>query len=179
MNKDKDGKIIVVGSTVRLPHKEIVTEFEDFVVVAVNRTAEKDDIRAVPVKALFACRALNAGQLLVIEDEGSDEELKTELKKLRQKAAEVSFSGERGGGKTSEGKQPEVETLSDSGPTLEKYIKAGYPKEGYPPKGYKAKDSPAFRELLKEREEAAKKAAPADVEKKLAEPPGAEQIPPA
>lgn len=147
MNKDKNGKVIVVGSTVRLPHKEVATEFEDFVVVAVNRTAEKDDVRAVPVKALFACRALNAGQLLVLDD-------------VKEAAPEVVFSGERGGGKTAgetkpEGEQPEK--LRDDGPSLEQYVKAGYYAALYPPKGYSPKNSPGWQKLKKEREEAAKK----------------------
>lgn len=164
MNKGKDGKTILVGSVVRLPHKEDPESFEDFVVVAVNRTAEKDDVRGVPVKALFACRALNAGQLLVIED-GKAAELKPPtIQKLQDKAED--------------GKPEDAKPLRTDGPTLEKYVKAGYPKEGYPPKGYEAKDSPAYRELLKEREEAAKKQAQ-EAEKKLAEPTGAEQIPPA
>lgn len=164
MNKGKDGKIIVAGSTVRLPHKEIADSYEDFVVVAVNRLAEKDDVRAVPVKALFACRALNAGQLLVLDDVKEAPEVKPETATILPTAG---------------GSQPEVVKLRTDGPTLEKYVKAGYPKEGYPPKGYEAKDSPAYRELLKEREEAAKKAAETGGEKNIAEQPTTEQIPPA
>lgn len=165
MNKDKNGKVIVVGSTVRLPHKEVATEFEDFVVVAVNRTADKDDVRAVPVKALFACRALNAGQLLVLDD-------------VKEAAPEVAAALPSAGGS-----QPEIVKLRTDGPTLEKYVKAGYPAEGYPPKGYEAKDSPAYRELLKKREEAAKKAAEqapqTGGEKNIATTTTTEQIPPA
>lgn len=158
MNKAKNG-IVKVGQTVRLSHPEDANIFEDFIVAAVNRTAAKDDVRVVPVKALFALRAVNAKDL-EIQDEVEEAEAPARVMNaevVTGKTAETVFSGERGGGKTAE--TVETEKLRDDGPSLEQYLKQGYQAEGYPPKGYAPKNSPGWQKLKKEREEAAKKLA--------------------
>lgn len=150
MNKAKNG-IVKVGQTVRLSHPEDANIFEDFIVAAVNRTAAKDDVRVVPVKALFALRAVNAKDL-EIQDEVEEAEAPA-----RPMSAEV-VTGKTAGGKEAEGgEQPEK--LRDDGPSLEQYLKQGYQAEGYPPKGYNPKNSPGWQKLKKEREDAAKKLA--------------------
>ena len=149
MNKAKNG-IVKVGQTVRLTHPEDANIFEDFVVAAVNKAAPKEDVRVVPVKALFALRAVNAKDLEIQEVEEEPEA------PSRPMTAEV-VTGKPAGETKPEGEQPEK--LRDDGPSLEQYIKAGYDAAGYPPKGYAPKNSPGWQKLKKEREDAAKKLA--------------------
>lgn len=43
-----------------------------------------------------------------------------------------------------EGETPLKQNLRTDGPTLEKWVEAGYPKHAYPPDGYAELDSPAL-----------------------------------
>lgn len=163
MNKAKNG-IVRVGQTVRLSHPEDENIFEDFIVAAVNPLIPKDDVRVIPVKALFALRAVTAKDLVVLEDEEAPAATVVSQKVADQVANPTAIQlGTQE--LTSSAPSPEVapvlaeEKLREDGPSLEQYVKAGYNAEGYPPKGYAPKNSPGWQKLKKEREEAAKKLA--------------------
>jgi hypothetical protein len=150
MNKAKNGTI-KLGQTVRWRHPEKPDEiFEDGVVVAINPNIEKDDVRVVPLKALFAVPARTAATLEILPEEKEKEARPTKAPPIQPPGEATGKTGEEVEG---EGKPAELKT---DGPTLEQYLKAGYKAEGYPPQGYAPKDSPGWKKLLAEREAAAK-----------------------
>lgn len=161
MNKAKNGTV-KVGNRVRLSHPEREDIYEDFVVVAVNKRIEKDDIRVIPLKALFACRAVTAADLQLLESEDDEEPQRPATRRTAatnagNTSAELPEGGQADGNPPevpTDGKPPEVK-LREDGPTLEAYLKGGYKEEGYPPAGYAAKDSPGYQKLIEKRKKAA------------------------
>lgn len=175
MNKAKNG-IVRVGQTVRLHHPEDQNIYEDFIVAAVNPILPKDDIRVVPVKALFALRAVTAKNLVILEDDDAPTAEQIAAQKVADQTGKPPAIQPGTQELTASAPSPEVvapvvtqaaapvaaqepEKLREDGPSLEQYVKAGYDAAGYPPKGYAAKNSPGWQKLKKEREDAAKKLA--------------------
>lgn len=166
MNKAKNG-IVRVGQTVRLHHPEDQNIYEDFIVAAVNPILPKDDIRVVPVKALFALRAVTAKNLVILEDDDAPTVDQIAAQKVADQTGKPPAIQPGTQELTASAPSPEVvapvviteEKLREDGPSLEQYVKAGYDAAGYPPKGYAAKNSPGWQKLKKEREDAAKKLA--------------------